>query len=306
MCRCFRFPMLVAQAVCLIIAGGTWAVARNAGDLIAEIIIPEVANGFFGKAIGYDGHNLYYTEWAGSILHRIDVPLPGLSQAQNHQDIPIQGAPSGIMSISYDAGRDAFWAIGGDGLSMYLLQKTGVATLVFMVNPATDRPGDCKPRGTLWTSGCLTETKINYDSQDDTIWYAPDTSERIYHYRTMPNSMGTAQLVDGTPWVDVDVPPNDMYTECGYSQVSGVAVGGAYLIVNVAGCPHYFKYTKTGTKIASYPMQPPTSADIECDNLSYSVSVIWARDGWTTGHIYAFEQPFSNACIYGGGPLRIP
>ena len=76
-------------------------------------------------------------------------------------------------------------------------------------------------------------------------------------------------------------------------------------MVNIAGCPRYFEYTKTGTKIASYPMQPPPLGDIECDNISYSVSVIWARNGWTNGHIYAFQQPSSNACIYGGGP-RLP
>ncbi len=299
--RSVRSLSLVALLLCQIAVGG--AQATSAGDLITEIITPEAANnGAFGKAIGFDGRYLYYTEWAGSVLHRINVPLPGLSNATGHIDIPIQGSSSGIMAISYDASRDAFWAIGGDGLSMYLMENTGEATLRFTINPATDRPGNCNPRG---TEGCLTEAKINYDSTDDTIWYAPDTTKRIYHYRTVANAAGNAQLVDGMPWVDVDVPPNDMYSECGYSQVSGVAVGGPYLLVNVAGCSRYFKYTKTGTKLASYPMSPTPSGDIECDNWSYNVSVIWSRNGRTNGNIYAHQEPFNNACRYGGG-RRLP
>jgi hypothetical protein len=220
--RCLKVALFVGLLF------GQTAVGRaqttSAGDLIAEIITPEPANGFFGKAIGYDGRYLYYAEWAGSILHRIDVPPPGVSNATGHIDIPIQGAPAGIMAISYDAGRDAFWAIGGDGLSMYLLRNTGEATLRFIIDPLADRPGNCKPSGELWIEKCVTEAKINYDATDDTIWYAPDTSKRIYHYRTVPDNLGTAQLVDGAPWIDVDIPPNDMTPECGYSQVSGVAV----------------------------------------------------------------------------------
>jgi len=280
------------------------AQSTNPGDLIAQIIIPEAANGFFGKAIGYDGQYLYYAEFAGSVLHRINVPPPGVSNAAGHIDILIQGAPSGIMAISYDAGRDAFWAIGGDGLSMYLMQKTGEATLRFTIDPTTDRPSNCRPRGGFYTENCPSESKINYDATDDTIWYAPDTSERIYHYRTIPDVFGTAQLVDGTPWVDVDFPPNDMSTECGYSIVSGIAVGGSYLFVNVNGCPRYFQYTKTGIKVASYPMNSAPAGDIECDDRSYSsygVAVLWARDGWTRPNIYAHQQPSLDACRYGGG-----
>jgi hypothetical protein len=212
------------------------------------------------------------------------------------------------MGISYDASRDAFWAIGGDGLSMYLLEKSGQATLRFSIDPSTDRPGNCKPKGALWTEGCPSESKINYDAADDTIWYAPDTTKRIYHYLTVPDMLGTAQLVADTPWIDVDVAPNDMTPECGYSQVSGLAVGGSYLFINVGGCPRYFQYTKTGIKVASYalnPASPVPAGDMECDNRSYNISVLWARDGWTRPSIYAYQQPSRDACRYGGGP-RLP
>lgn len=286
------------------IAAAPQPVVRNTGDVIADVTTPE-SQGLLGnvrgiaKAIGFDGQYLYYAEYAGFVLHRINVPPPGASFAAGHIDIPVLGIRTGIMAISYDAGRDAFWTIAGDGLSIYLLTKSGQARLMYIIDPLNDRPGNCKQRGALWMEGCSNEAKINYDGTDDTIWYAPDTSTRIYHYKTAPDFFGTAQLVETTPWVDVDIPPNDMYAECGYSQVSGLATGGPDLFVTIAGCPRYFEFTKTGLKVASYPEEPPSSGDFECDNLSYSVSVIWAMDGWN-GHIRAYEQPAPNACRYGG------
>jgi hypothetical protein len=296
--RIWRVFAVAALAAAVVSGGRAGPAAAAPGDVIAEITVPE-SDGLLwirgvAKAIGFDGHNLFYAEYAGQVLHRIDVPPPGASYAAGHIDIPVQGAPTGIMAISYDATRDAFWAVGGDGLSIYLLSKGGVATLQYTIDPQTDRPGNCK-------TGCGNEAKINYDGTDDTIWYAPDTSLRIYHYGATPDALGTAQLVPATPFIDVDVPPNDMFLQCGYSQVSGLAVGGPSLFITVAGCSYYFEYSKTGTKLGQYPDNPPSSGDFECDNLSYPVSVIWARDGWS-GHIRAYEQPAANACQYGGGP----
>ncbi len=299
MYRHLGISLLVSLVACQFVLAGAQSSGTRPGDLIAEIVTPEV-NGAVGKGIAYDGQYLYYTEWAGNFLHRIDVPPPGLSSPTGKIDIPIQGMPSGIMTRSYDAGRASFWAVGGDGLSIYLLDKLGRAMLRFTIDPTTDRPGNCKPRGALWTDGCPSEVKINYDGTDDTIWYAPDTSERIYHYSTIPDALGTAQLVPATPFVDVDVPPNDMYLECGYSQVSGVSVGGPTLLINIAGCAAYFEYTKRGTKVGSYPIQTTISGDTECDDRSYSVSVFWARGGWN-GRIYAYQQPRAHACAFGGG-----
>ena len=70
-------------------------------------------------------------------------------------------------------------------------------------------------------------------------------------------------------------------------------------------CPYYFEFTKTGTKLAWYPSDLPHAQDLECDNLSYGVSVIWARDSGD-GHIRAFEQPSASACVFGGGDTPPP
>ena len=294
---------LAAVAVTALMLGhftllGSQPAVAAPGGLVADVIINEEYPEDISPSVGFDGHYLYHTGYGGSTLHRINVPAAGATQQASGQvDTPIQGASSGIMTLSYDAGRDTFWAVGGDGLSIYRLSKTGIATLAFRVDPNTDRPG-FQPVGDY-----PNEIKIAYDAADDTIWYSSDAGVRIYHYQTTADTDGSAVIVGSTPYIDVDAPPNDMATECGYSQSSGVTVGGAHLFVTVSGCSVLFEYTKTGTKVASMTLTPYNASDtedLECDSLSYSVPVFWVRDGYD-GHIRAFQQPASNSCLYGGG-----
>ncbi len=289
-----RSGISILAATLLVVVAALGQAERAAaapGDLIAEVLTPEGNSLLWPRAIspsvGFDGHYLYYVEYAGSVLHRIDVPPAGGSTpATGIVDTVISGAASGIMSIAYDRGRDLFWAVGGDGLSVYTLTKAGVATLVYRVDPVADRPG-------FQVKMYPAEIKVAYDASDDTIWYSPDATARIYHYLVTPDLMGTAALAP-TPYIDVD-----MTTECGYSQSSGVAVGGADLFVSIAGCPRYFEFTKTGAKVGSSPMTLPSAGDLECDDVSYGVSVVWVKDEWS-GRIQAYEQPSANACGVGG------
>lgn len=266
------------------------------GDRVAEVTTIEGTGPTWARgisvSIGFDGQHLYYTEYGGQVLHRIDVPpAGGPTPATGQVDVVITGVPSGVMNIAYDAGRDLFWATGSDGLSVYTITKTGAATLQFTIDPLTDRPG---------YSEAVEEVKIAYDRADDTLWINPDASARMYHYHTTPDALGTAQLVTATPFIDVGVAPNDVGAQCGYSQSSGVAVGGSNLFLSVAGCPYFFEYTKTGVKVAWHPMSNPSPGDFECDDLSYAVDVIWVKDTWE-GRIQAYEVP-AGACAYGGGP----
>jgi hypothetical protein len=294
---------LLIAVIALVLHGLVQPAAAAGGDLVADVALPEPWPQRIAPSVAFDGHHLYYTDHAGSTLRRIDVPAAGGTQAATGQvNVPISGAPSGIMSIAYDRGRDAFWAVGGDGQGIYLLRRTGAATLVFTVDPANDRPF-------MHLGHFAHEVKIAYDGTDDTLWYAPDATSRIYHYHTFPDALGTAALVAATPFINVAAAPNDMNAECGYSQHNGVAVGGANLFVSVTGCAYYFEYTRTGTKVAAYRYNPypygapgdgsPTQ-DMECDDVSYSVPVFWIRDGWD-GHIRAFEQPAAGSCGLGGG-----
>jgi hypothetical protein len=294
--RVTRMLGVVTLVVLQAVLQGAQPAAAAPGDLIADVSTPEAdvlwTNGI-AKAIAFDGHYMYYAEYSGSTLHRIDPPPPGASQATGHIDIPISGAPGGIMTIAYDGGRDLFWAVSGDGTAIYQLTKTGTATRQFTIDPVAGLPGACK----FW-SGCSSEVKIAYDRADDSIWYSPDTTRRVYHFSTTPDALGRGALVSTSPYVDVDVAPNDM-PECPYSYVSGIATGGTDLFFEVSGCNYYFEYAKTGARVGATPRQFSTSGGIGCDNLTYTVSVIWMRNGWN-GHIYAIEQPRANACVYGG------
>ena len=268
------------------------------GDIVADVMTPEGATFWplgVSPSVAFDGKYLYYAEYAGHVLHRIDTPpAGGIYNANNEITIGIIGIPSGIMALAYDAGRDAFWVTGGDGLSVYLLAKTGVAVLMFTIDPVNGRPGySCAPGNTC------TESKLAYDRADDTLWIGPDAFPRLYHYQTYPDPTGYAVLATNA-FIDVSVPPNDMTAECGgYSIVSGVAVGGDDLFIGAGGCARYFEYTKSGVKVASVAMAAMSIGDFECDNVTYPVSVIWIKNSFW-GEIRAYEQPAANACRYGG------
>lgn len=299
--RWIRLPLVITCAIGALALYSGMPTLASRGDLIAEVITPE-DDGFtwargISPNVAFDGRYLYYTEYAGSTLHRIDVPPPGgPTNATGQVNVPIMGTQSGIMTLAYDRRRDGFWAVGGDGMSVYFLTKAGNATLAFRIDAVNDRPG-------FQTGPFATETKIAYDGTDDTIWYSPDATTRVYHYRVTPDALGTAELVTGTPYVDVGAAPNDVAAQCGYNQSSGVAIGGANLFITVAGCPYYFEYTKTGVKVAAHPYNFPmmsSSQDAECDNVSYGVAVFWIKEGYE-GRIVAVEQPSAGACVFGGG-----
>jgi hypothetical protein len=270
-------------------------VSAAPGDLVADVIVQDHYPTNVAPSVAFDGQYLYYLGYGTPVLHRINVPAAGSAgSATGDVATPITGT-QGLITLAYDVGRDKFWAVGNDGLSIYLLTKAGAATLAFTVDPATSRPG-------FQTGSYATEVKIAYDRSDDTIWYSPDATTRIYHYSSAPDALGRAQLVAGSPYVDIGVPPNDMIAQCGYNQSSGVGVGGTDLFVSVAGCNYLFEYTKTGTKVATYAYNVYAGGspqEIACDNVSYAVPVFWIRDAWD-GHIRAIEQP-AGACAYGGG-----
>jgi hypothetical protein len=291
--RLARLLVVLALVLAQLALGRPQSALAAPGDLLADVVTPEGGGLLWPTAISpsvaFDGRYLYYAAYAGSVLHRLDVPpLGGPTPATGLVDIPITGAPSGIMTLAWDAGRGLFWAVSGDGSTIYQLTVAGVATQIFRIGP-TDRPG-------FQTGPFPVETKIAYDRSDDSIWYSPDATPRIYHYSVTPTALGAANLLS---YVDVDTT-----AQCGYNQSSGVATGGAHLFVTITGCPYYFEYTKTGVQVAYYPVNVPGQSTQQpaCDNLSYSVPVLWIKDGYAS-RIRAFQQPTGvpTPCVFGGG-----
>jgi hypothetical protein len=293
-------------AITSIAMSGGLPAAAAAGNIVADVTTPEGAVPEIG--VTFDGQYLYYAERNGNVLHRINVPARCASPcvatpATGHIDIPIISLLSplgigGINAISYDSHRGVFWAVGGDGLSIYRVTKTGAATLAFSIDPVQGRPGACKTT-ICWST--LVDG-LAYDFAGDTLWYKPDASNRIYHYLAYGDLLGRAILAP-TPYVDTDIAPNDLASQCGFNYPSWVVVGGTDLFVGADKCQYYFEFTKTGTKVGwtAYNTRGTPGGDAECDNVSYTgVSVFWERDV-NDGHIRAFEQPSATACVFGGG-----
>ncbi|SRR6266508_144267 len=248
------------------------------GDKIADIT-PFDAGG--GVSVAFDGTHLFYTQFSGTVLHRI-----GTDGVSDHLDAPITdsatGSPVGIDAFSFDATRGLFW--GASGTDIYQLSPSGSATLQFSV--AGNLPGDCDNG-----FGCLDLVDgLAYDASDDSIWYSPDASQRVYHFSTAGALLG---------FFDVNDPPNDMLAECGFNYNSGIAAGLTSLYLGADGCPHYFRYSKAGLKEAAFAYEGERAEDFECDDVTFAVDVMWVRDAFD-GHIRAFEIP-EGTCAFGGG-----
>jgi hypothetical protein len=290
MCRRFLI-MLLATAIMLFAAGGASAAP---GDKLADI---HPADSFGGVTVAFDGEFLYYNNFNEPNLHRIRPDLTG------NAVFPVIGPP-GFNAFSYDASRNSFWAVDSSGLGIWLIPNpaptaisgtpvTGV--LQFTINPVFDLPGNCDNG-----FGCLSLVDgLAYDGTDDTLWYSPDASQRIYHFETFMDTDFSAVPASPPPgYIDVNDPPNDMVAECGFNYSSGVAAGANDLWLDADGCPRYFQYSKTGTKIASFPYDSTRAEDNECDNVTFApLFALWVRD--VDGRIAAFEQPIE--CKVGGG-----
>src|SRR5688572_5903042 len=94
-----KIVAVLALVVALTSTGRDHVAVAIPGDLVAEVTTSEGTGPTWARGIsvsvGFDGQHLYYTEAAGSVLHRIDVPPAGGPTAATGQvDVPIVGALS--------------------------------------------------------------------------------------------------------------------------------------------------------------------------------------------------------------------
>jgi len=249
-------------ALTFLSVGPAGAVPPPEGTVLADLVVPNSD----GLGIGFDGTHLYWLDFAGATLHKITTAGAFVA------DIPIVGCTATV--ISWDASRNVFWGAAGTQISQ--IKTDGTCTPQFDV--ALKLPGNCDNG-----FGCSSLVDgINYDPSDDTIWYSPDASERVYHYDTLSNLIG---------FFDVNDAPNDMIAECGFNYSSGVATGVApvmYLAAN--GCDTIFKYDKAGNKLGSFVIGAQRHEDIECDNVTFKAmdtDAMWIKDAFDD-HIRAF------------------
>ena len=152
-----RRAALAVVAVVMVLslaAGRAQPAAAAPGDLVADVLVPEAdpvwARGL-APSVAFDGRYLYYLDYAGSILHRIDVPPAGSAMTgTGHVDAPVVGAPSGIMTIAYDQrfamGVATMHAVLvtialGQGLGFFIILFAGLMT----VPPWTSNAENVRP-----------------------------------------------------------------------------------------------------------------------------------------------------------------
>jgi hypothetical protein len=213
------------------------------------------------------------------VLHRVAPNgVPGT-------DVPLLGGVA-INAITYDSSHDVFWGVDATGLNVYRIEKDGWVGLQFTLIPVLDLPGACNN----FTGCSTTVTGLAYDATNDSLWYVPQGSQRVYHFNTAGQPLGyfdTANVPD-----------------CATNAVTGVAAGASVLYLTAAGCGRAFQYAKsdfgTGTKLSSFSASSTQSAGASCDNKTFvNKTALWVRDAGS-GSVRAIEVAGSS-CIFGGG-----
>jgi hypothetical protein len=315
---------LLWRYLALAFVAATWLASVGAptawaapGDLVS------VVKGKFatlGVSVAFDGTFLYYNNFDEPVIHRMTT---------TGQDAGVIATTTdGINAFTYDSVDGWFWAAGSDGRTIWKIDKLGTAVPAFVITDA-ELPGFCD-NGSLGggPGDCPTLVDgIAYDATNGgSIWYSPDSSQRVYHFTTTGDLLG---------FFDVNDAPNDMLPQCPptadrpYGNFnSGIGVGANVAYLTAGDCRFFFSYTKDrqysdpsqcpppppdsyslpgtycpGSKLSYFAYNGERAEDLECDDVTFPQDVMWVRDE-EQGTFSAFELP-TGTCIYGGG-VAIP
>jgi hypothetical protein len=275
--RAVRLAVITAALVLLGLGQAELAGAA-VGDVRADI----AADAPGGASVAFDGQNLYYTDRNGVVLHSMS------STGAARPDVPIVGA-AGLNALTYDVTHDFFWAVDSTGLTIYQLTRDGLAWPQFVLVPALDLPGLCDV-----PTGCSTVVSgLAYDAKTDSLWYAPQSSQRVYHLTTAGQLIG---------YFDTNETSGSLFPDCLTNGVTGLAAGADSVYVAAGDCTNGFRYaksdTQTATKLSTF-RAPGGSGDVECDNVTFPATVVWVRSV-ADGHLRAVEVS-PGTCVFGGG-----
>jgi hypothetical protein len=264
--------VLVVTAGALLTFQGTPSAWSATGNVLADIAPPASIG---GVSVAFDGHDIYYTDLGGAVLHRSSPS--GFANT----DIPLLGGV-GINAIAYDATHDVFWGVDATGLNVYRIERDGWVGLQFTIVPLLDLPGLCNS-----LSGCSpTVSGLGYDATTDSLWYLPQGSSRVYHFNTAGQPLGYFDTTN--------------FPDCATNGVTGIAAGASVLYLTAGNCSRGFQYGKTGAKLSSVPVGGTQSAGAACDDVTFAgTTALWVRDA-ASGHLRAIEVP-AGSCALGGG-----
>ncbi len=246
------------------------------GTLMGTVHFATQCSSGLGVGIAFDGTYLWYTCYAGSPdLLRAD-PKTGLVSATYNID-------SGLGAIAYDGTRNAIWAAPGGPNSgaIWLIKldaSQAVTSSAIQFNAGGDADG--------------LDDGIGFDATNDTLYFKPDNSNPIHHYKT-----------DGTKLGDITGA-----SSCFGPSTSGLAIGGDLLFEGKDGCSHVFVVNKT-TLAPAFDFSTMVAGDpnfrdegLTCDNKTFaSVDVMWSKEAYAPMRAAAFAIP-QGTCGVGGQP----
>ncbi|MET8845965.1 SGNH/GDSL hydrolase family protein [Amycolatopsis sp. NPDC004625] len=178
----------------------------------------------------------------------------------------IAGA-SDLRAMAWDRGRRKLWVCNSDA-DVYLADLAAqTETFAFT------------------SQGCV--DGLAYDGTDDTIWSSDDAASTVQHY----TSSGT--LISST----------DITGKLGGCGNSGIAVGGAKLLLSNNGCSQIYVATKDLASTTLFGTYPARLEDMECDDVTFAASgqaAIWSKDAYDNT-LNAFDL-VPGTCGFGGQP----
>lgn len=247
------------------------------GDLVASLNFDQPCSTNLGVGIAFDGTNLWYSCNGDSPnLHRAD-PTTGIVNAS--YTVPI----SSIGAISYDATRNVIWA-AGDADAVYRIDLDAGMNVVSSAL-AFNTGDSCG-----LNDGLAFDARNIADPNDDVFYYSDDCFTTVI----------VAYDMAGSP-----VESFDTCATGGHN--SGLAVGGELLfqadlfnnstcVVDKTSKALQFTYS---TAVAGDPNFH--AEDMECDNSTFPVDVMWSIEAFEPRRAHAFEIP-DGTCGAGGVP----
>ncbi|HVL89490.1 MAG TPA: hypothetical protein VM841_04560, partial [Actinomycetota bacterium] len=136
---------------------------------------------------------------------------------------------------------------------------------------------------------------LTYSNSDDTLWLAPQASERAYQFSMTGSYLGHFDTNDS---------PNALAPGCnGINRINGLSARSDAIYVT-GRCTSYFRYSTSGTLLGSVSMSGASEpADIACDDTTFGLPVNWLRDNG--GNRIIAIQVEAGSCLAGvPGPLK--
>ncbi len=240
------------------------------GDILAQFLAPNPFGYFNGRAVAFDGTNLWYDyapTWNPE-THIYEVTTTG--SLIKTMDIGV-----GIGALAWDPGRGKLWGGAYDGTGgVYTIDpSTGATTLQFNFLQPDSYEG--------YIDG------LDYDQSTDTLWISNDDAETVY------NVSVTGTILSSFPM-----------SKTGFFNNSGIAVDGPSLWLADPNAFEVVHADKSGNPLLnSFGTPNYTAEDLSYDALTFAPKcALWANEAtYVTPRLTAFEVPCAVNVSFAGG-----